>query len=165
MDVIRIAGIEPESIVDGPGFRYTIFSQGCIHNCCECHNPETWDLDGGYAVPIKDILNQIFENPLLDGVTFSGGEPFLRATEFCIIAKACKERGLSVWVYTGFLYEDLLKSKYTKELLDYVDVLIDGQFDINKKTLRLKYVGSENQRIINVQKSLKADKVILLDDK
>lgn len=89
---IRIAGISKESLVDGPGIRYVIFAQGCLHNCIGCHNPSTHPLDGGYLVDINEIYNDIISNKFIDGVTFSGGEPFLQVNEFTEIAKKLKEK-------------------------------------------------------------------------
>lgn len=108
MTQIRIAGIEDESIVDGPGIRMVIFTQGCNHNCIGCHNPESHSFHGGELIDVEDILNMIKENPLLDGITLSGGEPFEQALECSILAKEVKKLGLNVITYTGYTFEEIL---------------------------------------------------------
>ncbi len=159
---LRIADIVNDSIVDGPGLRLTVFVQGCIHNCKGCHNPLTHDINGGTIVDSDDILNKFFENPLLDGITFSGGEPFLQPEPLSVIAKKIKEKGFNVIVYTGFLWEKLMedKEKYMC-LLKYTDVLIDGPFIEEQKSYELEFKGSKNQRTIDVAKSLIENNVVL----
>jgi len=154
MNKIRIAGIVEESIVDGPGIRLVVFTQGCNHNCDGCHNPESHSFSGGKLIEIEDILDMIKENPLLDGITFSGGEPFEQAFECSILAKKVKDLGLNVIVYTGYTFEQILKNDQFKELLLQTDTLIDGKFDIEQKSLMLKFRGSKNQRIIDVKRFL-----------
>ena len=162
---IRIAGTVNDSIVDGPGFRFTIFTQGCPHHCEGGHNPHTHDFDGGNVVTTDEILEKIFANPLLDGVTFSGGEPFCQAKPLVEIARAVKEKGLDVITYTGFTLEYLLENadeeNSWRELLEVTDYLVDGKFDISKKSLALHFRGSSNQRIINVAKSLSNGEIIV----
>ena len=153
-NTIRIAGVVNDSIVDGPGIRYTIFTQGCPHHCKGCHNPQTWSFDGGKVVEVESLLGALDENPLLSGVTFSGGEPFMQPQPLIEIAKAAKKKGLNVLSYTGFLYEDLLKDKEKFELLKELDYLIDGPFILEQRDLELRFAGSRNQRMIDVQKSL-----------
>ncbi|WP_406242087.1 anaerobic ribonucleoside-triphosphate reductase activating protein [Tissierella carlieri] len=154
MDKIRIAGIEEESIVDGPGIRFVIFTQGCNHQCIGCHNPETHSFDGGELVDIDSIVNMIKENPLLDGITISGGEPFEQSLECSILAKKVKVLGLSVVTYTGYTFEEILHNKKFRDLLLQTDLLIDGKFDISEKSMMLQFRGSTNQRIIDVKKYL-----------
>ena len=163
MAKLRISGIVNDSIVDGPGLRYTIFTQGCPHNCPGCHNPQTHDYKGGRKMSIKKIEKEIKDNPLLYGVTFSGGEPFIQAKLLLPIAKYVKEQGLELASYTGFLYEELISGKipYAKELLSFIDILIDGKFVLSQKSMDLRFKGSRNQRTIDVQKSLKEGKVVL----
>ena len=162
---IKIAGIVKESIVDGPGIRLVVFTQGCVHNWLGCHNPETRSFSAGYYMDIDKILGDIIDNPLLDGITLSGGEPFHQGKASAILANKVKEYGLSVVVYTGYTFEELVKeidiNTGWKQLLYATDILIDGRFDINKKNLLLKFRGSENQRIIDVKKSLEKGKIIL----
>lgn len=151
---LRIAGIVEESIVDGPGIRLVVFTQGCNHNCIGCHNPESHSFSGGKLIDIEEILDMIKENPLLDGITFSGGEPFEQAIGCSILAKKVKELGLNVIVYTGYTFEQILKNDQFKELLLQTDTLIDGKFEIEEKSLMLKFRGSKNQRIIDVKRFL-----------
>jgi anaerobic ribonucleoside-triphosphate reductase activating protein len=161
---IRIAGIVKESFVDGPGIRYVIFTQGCIHKCEGCQNPETHDLDGGYEIDIKDIIKDINTCTFLNGITFSGGEPFLQADALCEIARYAKEKGLDIVTYTGFTYEKLIKKNNTniKNLLSMTDILIDGKFELSEKDISLKFRGSRNQRVIDVKNSLNSKLPVLL---
>ncbi len=152
---LRLCGIEPESIVDGPGFRYVVFVQGCPHNCKGCHNPQSHDFEGGYDRSIESIVEEIKENPLLTGVTFSGGEPFCQAEGLYNLATEVKKLNKNIYVYSGFTYEQLMKKEdpYIKKLLGVCDVLIDGPYIEEKRNLLLKFRGSENQRIIDLKKS------------
>ena len=163
MKKLRIAGIVNDSIVDGPGLRYTIFTQGCPHHCEGCHNPQTHPFKGGKKVRQKKICKEIQKNPLLYGVTFSGGDPMSQAKELLPIAKFVKEQGLELACYTGYVYEQLVGGSvpYAKELLSYIDILIDGKFVLSQKSLNLKFKGSANQRTIDVQASLKKGEVVL----
>lgn len=154
MEQLRIAGIEEESIVDGPGIRMVIFTQGCNHNCVGCHNPETHSTKGGKLIDINHIVNMIIENPLLDGITFSGGEPFEQALECSILARKVKDLGLNVVTYTGYTFEEILGNERFRGLLLQTDILIDGKFDLSQKSLMLQFRGSKNQRIIDVKKYL-----------
>ena len=162
---IKIAGIVKESIVDGPGIRLVIFTQGCVHNCIGCHNPETHSFSNGYYMDIEKIVEMVRSDPLLDGITLSGGEPFHQGKSCAILAKKVKKMGLNIVTYTGYTFEDLMKeidiNSGWKELLFETDILIDGKFDIEKKSLLLKFRGSENQRIIDVKSSLEKNKVII----
>ena len=150
-----INGIVPESVVDGPGIRYTIFVQGCPHHCPGCHNPQTHDFNGGHFVPLQDILDQIKENPLLAGVTFSGGEPFCQAGLLACLGKEIHKMGLNVMTYTGYLYEDLLTKSEADEgiaaLLKETDTLVDGPFILEQRDLTLQFRGSSNQRILHLK--------------
>lgn len=162
---IRLFGYAPESIVDGKGFRFSIFVQGCTLNCPGCHNPESHDLNGGYIKDTSELIKEFSENPLLDGVTFSGGEPFLQPEPLIEIAKAAKSIGLNIWVYTGSRFEDILNEGDEKklELLHLTDVLVDGPFLEKERSLELKFKGSKNQRLIDVKKSLENENAILFD--
>ena len=153
--------INIDSIVDGPGLRTTIFCQGCPHGCQGCHNPQTHDINGGFEKDIDELINEVLKVKLQTGVTFSGGDPFVQSKECGEIAKRLKENNINIWCYTGFLYEDLIKNKITYEFLKYVDVLVDGKFIEDLKSYDLIFKGSSNQRIIDVQKSLDKNEVIL----
>lgn len=147
---IRIAGIEPESIVDGIGIRYVVFMQGCNRHCKGCHNPETHQLDGGRLVDTEDIIAEFKSNPLLIGITLTGGEPLLQIEAAKELAKAAKKSGLTVWCYTGFKIEEIPIEAF--EFLNYVDVLVDGEYVEELKNMELNFCGSTNQRIINLNK-------------
>ena len=168
MKELRISGIVPESIVDGPGIRYTVFVQGCPHHCEGCHNPQTHDFEGGRLVDIEDIMNEIQRNPLLSGATFSGGEPFCQPEALFELGKLIKEKGLNLVCYSGYTFEELLalseKRPAIKDLLSLTDILIDGKFILKEKSLMLKFRGSKNQRIIDVKKSLSKCEVVILED-
>ena len=157
-NILRIAGIENDSIVDGPGIRMTIFVQGCPHACEGCHNPQTWDFHGGMDMSIDAIMARVCSNPLLDGVTFSGGEPFCQAKPLAELGKRIKDMGLGLITYTGYVYEYLIshanEDNGYMELLKVTDILIDGPFVLSKKSLELDFRGSSNQRIIDVRQSL-----------
>lgn len=162
--VLRIAGIIKESVVDGPGIRYVIFTQGCPHNCPGCHNPETHDTHGGYEMDTKDIICDIKSSIFLNGITFSGGEPFLQAERLSIIAESIKSLGLSIVTYTGYTFEELLKDSdyHINKLLNLTDILVDGKFILDEKDISLKFRGSKNQRLIDVKKSLSASTPVIL---
>lgn len=151
-----ISGIVEESIVDGPGLRFVIFSQGCIHNCEGCHNPETHSMRGGYQITIGELLDKIKSNPLLQGVTFSGGDPFEQASGFAKLGKAIRELGLNIYTYTGYTHETIVTSGNSEwmKLLDVTHYLVDGPYDKNKKTLNSKFIGSYNQRIIDMRRGI-----------
>ena len=145
---IRIAGIVPESIVDGDGIRYAVFMQGCQRHCEGCQNPATHALDGGKIIDTAEIIAAIKRNPLLSGITLTGGEPLLQIPAATELAKATKNLGLNVWCYTGFVFEEIPAA--AQELLNYVDVLVDGPFILSQRDLELDFRGSRNQRIINL---------------
>ena len=151
---IRIAGIVRESIVDGPGIRFVVFAQGCPHQCSGCHNPQTHDFQGGYECSIDTILAEIDKNPLLSGVTFSGGEPFCQAEAFLALAKQIKNRELNLVAYSGYTLEQLqgkaAVDEHLFQLLSLLDVLIDGPFVLEEKDLTLPFRGSKNQRYIEM---------------
>lgn len=157
---IRLFGTVNDSIVDGPGLRYSIFTQGCFHNCQGCHNPKSHDPSGGDLVDINQIIKEIDENPLLDGITLSGGEPMLQVEPLIELCKAVKQRKLNIVIYSGFTYEQIISDAKMKSLLELCDMLIDGKFEQDKKSLALLYCGSSNQRLINIQMSLKENKVV-----
>lgn len=163
--MLRLFGEIKESITDGPGLRYTLFAQGCPHYCTGCHNPESHSFTDGYLVKEEKVIAEILKNPLLDGVTLSGGEPFMQAPELAAVAAAVKEKGLSVIVFSGYTFEELLalssERKGYRALLENTDILIDGRFDMERKSMDLRFRGSANQRAIDVVKSLKTGSVIL----
>ena len=161
--VVRLAAdIQPDSILDGSGIRTVIWFQGCLHNCEGCQNPETHDMNSGMVVDIDDIKMKLKNLKYQSGITLSGGDPFFQPEAALEIAKFAKSIGLNVWAYTGFTYESLLAGdKDRLELLKNVDVLVDGKFMLDKKSLNCKFRGSTNQRLIDVKKSLESGSVIL----
>ena len=162
MQIRLAASLQPDSIVDGEGIRTVIWTQGCNHHCKGCHNPETWSFDSGYLVNVDSVIKEIDSLTGQDGITLSGGDPFYQVEACTLIAKHCKNKKLNVWCYTGFVYEDLIKDTKMLELLKYIDVLVDGPFVLNKRSLDLYFKGSSNQRIIDVPNSLKENKIVLV---
>ena len=160
---MRIANVVSDSIVDGPGLRFTVFTQGCPHRCPGCHNPETHDPAGGRAVTVEELAEQMLSNPLTDGLTLSGGEPFDQAGECAALAARAKESGLNVWAYTGYCYETLLEKENPDvlALLAQVDVLVDGPFVEGLKSYDALFRGSTNQRLIDVAQSRASGAVVL----
>ena len=152
---IRMCGVEPESIVDGPGFRFVVFVQGCPHRCHGCHNPESWPFDEGYDISVKELFDQIKANPLLKGVTFSGGEPFEQVPALLELAKLVKAEGLSLMSYSGYTLDELedRHDPCTDEMLSMLDLLVDGRYVEAERNLTLIYRGSENQRVIDMNKT------------
>lgn len=163
---VRLAGIAYESLVNGPGMRRVFFAQGCKHNCKGCFNPETHNFDGGEIMDMDELIKDVLDNPLLKGVTFSGGDPIEQAHSFSYMANIFKSSNLNIWCYTGYKFEDLLKKmeldKSIKDLLNNIDVLVDGKFEINNKKEGLKFKGSSNQRIIDVKKSLESGEIVII---
>lgn len=159
---MRIADFVQDSIVDGPGFRFTLFTQGCPHHCKGCHNPQTHDPRGGKEVSVDEIVRIMLSNPLTDGLTLSGGDPFFQPLDCAAVAKAAKAHGLNVWTYSGWTFEQLLKDSRegVRELLELTDVLVDGPFVLAQRSLSLKWRGSANQRILDVPKSLKTEHAV-----
>ena len=163
---ISLSGVTGDSIVDGPGLRLTIFTQGCLHHCPGCHNPNTHDPEGGSWADTEDILAAAAENPLLDGITLSGGDPFLQPVPCLALAEGAHKIGLNVWTYTGYTWEALLEENDAEKLalLKETDVLVDGPFLLAERSLELRFCGSRNQRLIDVKKSLAEDKVVLWEE-
>ena len=165
---IRLAAyLQSDSIVDGEGIRTVIWTQGCPHHCLGCQNPETWDPKGGAAIEIDEVKEMIDELSGQDGITFSGGDPFFQPKECAILAKYAKEKGYNIWCYTGYTYEMLLKlSENKKEYMDFlkqIDVLVDGKFILDEKSYTCLFRGSTNQRIIDVNNSLKQKEIVLVE--
>lgn len=164
---IRIAGVVRESIVDGPGLRFTVFCQGCPHGCKGCHNVATHDFSQGYDCELDKILNAIDQNPLLDGVTFSGGEPLCQPEAFYKLAVEVKKRNLNIMTYTGYTYEELQemgqKDHWVADLLSLTDLLVDGRFVEEERDLTLLFRGSRNQRVIDMNLTREKGEVTLAE--
>jgi anaerobic ribonucleoside-triphosphate reductase activating protein len=145
---IKVAGIQYETMIDGPGFRTTIYSQGCQHHCPGCHNPQTWDFNGGKEYTVDELFNIIIGEEFSD-VTFSGGDPMFQVEAFTELAQKVKNKtNKTIWCYSGYTYEEIKKSPKMSVILSYIDVLVDGRFMIEKRNTDLKFRGSENQRIV-----------------
>ena len=143
---LRVAKIIQDSVTDGPGLRAAVFFQGCSHNCEGCHNPELLSFDGGEDRTAEAVLAEIIKNPLTSGVTFTGGEPMEQAEELLPLAEELKSRGYNLWIYTGYLWEELDGAK--KELAALADTVVDGRYDASLRSLTLPWRGSSNQRLI-----------------
>ena len=161
---IRLASpITIDSVVDGKGLRTVIWCQGCPHDCQGCHNADTQDFSGGFEQEIDELVSAILKVELQSGVTFSGGEPMMQPISCMKIASQLKRKGISIWCYTGFTFDELLKRPDCLEFLQYIDVLIDGKFQLDLKSYDLLFKGSANQRVIDVPESLKQNKVVLYE--
>ena len=157
MATLRIAGTIGESIVDGPGIRYVLFTQGCPHSCVGCHNPQTHDFAGGKEVTVDTLLADITKNPFVKAVTLSGGEPFCQPAALAQLAAPLKEKGYHLMCYTGYTFEQLLQKEDARPLLEQLDLLVDGPFVLDHKNIELKFRGSDNQRVLDVPASLAAN--------
>lgn len=161
---LRLAGIVKESVVDGPGIRLVVFVQGCPHHCQGCHNPASHDPTGGYEATTEEILSELDKNKLISGLTLSGGEPFNQVTAMIALAIGAKTRNLSVVVYTGYLWEELMtrgtESKEIEQLLNLTDILVDGPFMLDRRDISLAFRGSTNQRLIDVAASLRQKRLV-----
>ena len=151
-------------MVDGPGFRTSIYCAGCQHKCPGCHNPQSWDFEGGHPMTTDDIMRIIEADPYTQGVTFSGGDPMFQPEGFAELARAIHQRTTKdIWCYTGFTYETLVNNPRQRALLEQIDVLVDGPYIKAEKDETLRFRGSRNQRIINVRASLQQGCVVTLN--
>ncbi len=166
---IRLAAdLQTDSIVDGPGLRAVLWTQGCAHHCKGCQNPQTWDFNGGGLVPIDAVKEAIDELEYHTGLTFSGGDPMFQPEPCNEIAEYARNKGLNIWVYTGFTFEELMKMAEKNpiylEFMSKIDVLVDGRFKLEERDLSLLFRGSRNQRLIDMKKTLLTGKVTLLNE-
>lgn len=166
---IRLAAdLQTDSIVDGPGLRAVLWTQGCGHHCKGCQNPGTWDFEGGGLVPIEMVKEAISELEYHTGLTFSGGDPMFQPKACLEIARYAKSLGLDIWVYTGFTFEELLKMSKTNPIyLDFlkeIDVLVDGKFILEQRDLSILFRGSRNQRLIDIKRTLESGNITLFDE-
>ena len=161
--MIRILNVIEDTTVDGVGLRTAVYAAGCYHACPGCHNPESWNMDNGTPTSIEEVLKRVLDDPFAD-VTFTGGDPMFQAKEFSELARAIKEHSSkNIWCYTGYVFEQLLSMPDCRSLLEYVDVLVDGKFIHELRDESLRFRGSSNQRIIDVQASLHSEKTIIYD--
>jgi len=164
---IQLSGALNDSIVDGPGLRATIFTQGCHHGCPGCHNPSTHDPAGGYTADTDDLFEHIQKNKLLKGVTFSGGEPFLQAEPLADLAVRVHAVTLNIVTYTGYTFEYLLAHMEEhpgwRELLEQTDMLIDGPFILEQRSLLLPFRGSANQRVLDCKASMQTGTAVEME--
>ena len=164
-DTIRLYGLVTDSIVDGPGFRTAIFTQGCPYHCPGCHNPDSQPFEGGTVWTLDDVEKKFSNNPLLDGITLSGGEPAEQAAACAELARRAHAKGLNVWMYSGSTLEKLNERARTdadlKALLDEADVLVDGPFLLAERSLELDFCGSRNQRLIDMKETRKTGSIVL----
>ncbi len=159
--MLAILRIVEDTMVDGPGMRTAIYAAGCTHHCPGCHNPQSWDIRAGEKMTTEDILRPILADPFAD-VTFTGGDPMMQPEGFTELARAIRERSRkTIWCYTGYTYEALLTMPPQRELMQHLDVLVDGPFVQSLRDEQLRFRGSSNQRLIDVQRSLDAGEVIL----
>lgn len=168
MQIRLAAPIQIDSVVDGEGIRAVIWTQGCPHNCLGCHNPGTHDFKGGYLEDVETLKKEIDSLEGQDGITFSGGDPLMQIDACLELAKHSKKRGLNVWCYTGFTFEQLLIMSKTNnalvELLNNIDVLVDGKFDLAKKSFEAPFRGSTNQRVLDCKESIKQQMPIEIEE-
>ena len=161
---IRLAGVVRESIVDGPGIRFVVFTQGCPHRCPGCHNPETHEFGTGKDTDLDKILEAFDKNPMLEGITLSGGEPFSQPAPLAELAKEIHKRDKSVFCYSGWTFEELLENgkedPAVMDLLKECDYLVDGRFVLELRDLSLLFRGSQNQRVLDVKKSLETGEAV-----
>jgi anaerobic ribonucleoside-triphosphate reductase activating protein len=161
--MISILRIVHDTMVDGPGFRTSVYCAGCPNHCPACHNPQSWDIENGTMTSTEDILREIMEDPFAN-VTFSGGDPMFQPEGFTELALAIRRVSKKdIWCFTGFLFENLLQNPKQRKLLEQIDVLVDGPFIQAKRDPDLFFRGSSNQRIINVQKSLQTGQTVVLE--
>lgn len=158
---MRVLGYLPNSIVDGVGIRQVFFLAGCPHHCKGCHNPQSWNPSGGVNWTVEEVILRVVSSPY--NVTFSGGEPLFQLTELNAAMSVIKPYK-SIWVYTGYTWEQIMENDALRSVLPNIDVLVDGRFEEDKRNPELVFRGSENQRIIDVQKSLKENKIVLWED-
>jgi anaerobic ribonucleoside-triphosphate reductase activating protein len=157
---MRLAGIVRDSIVDGEGIRDVIFFQGCSHRCKGCHNPHTWNYEGGEHRFLADVVRELSESS--NDVTISGGEPLDQADSLIELVKELKKQGKNIWMYTGNTVDPTKRIYYV--LARYIDVVVDGKFVEELKDPNLRFVGSSNQRVIDLPKSVEERKIVLWEE-
>lgn len=160
IETLQVLDIIPGTTVDGSGLRTSIYLAGCKHACKGCHNPQSWDFNAGITMSIEDILERIIEEDF--NVTLTGGDPLWQVGKILPLLKAIKEKGYNIWCYTGFTWEEITQSKQLSQVLDWVDVIVDGRFIEEKRDISLRFRGSSNQRVIDVKKTLESGNLHIL---
>ena len=156
---IQLMRIVVDTTVDGPGWRTSVYCAGCRHACPGCHNQETWSFEAGESVSVDDIIEQLKATE--GNITFSGGDPMYQPEAFTELARRIREElNRTIWCYTGFLFEDVVKDPVMSKMLPYLEVIVDGPFILAERNINLLFRGSNNQRMVDVQKSLSAGKVV-----
>jgi anaerobic ribonucleoside-triphosphate reductase activating protein len=163
--MISVLSIVEDTMVDGPGFRTSVYCAGCQHKCPGCHNPQSWNPEGGHAMSTEDIMRIVEADPYTQGVTFTGGDPMYQPEGFAELARAIRSRTpqKDIWCYTGFVFEQLMSNPRQRALLELIDVLVDGPFIKEQRDETLLFRGSRNQRLIDARKSLERGQVVLFD--
>ena len=162
MTKISIIKIEESTTVDGPGLRTSIYCAGCVNKCPGCHNPQSWDINNGTMTDVEDIFATIVDDDEFCNVTFTGGDPMYQAKSFAELAKLIKtQTNKTLWCYSGYTFEEIMADADKRELLQWLDVLVDGRFVQSLRDESLIFKGSSNQRIIDVQKSLNEGRIVL----
>lgn len=157
MQSVKIAGAKKHSSVNGPGVRYVLFMQGCSHHCPGCQNPETHDISEGVEMEVEEVVSDILATRYLDGLTLSGGDPLFQPEASFEIARRVKESGLDIWMYTGWTFEQIMDGKAgqkAKEVLSFINVLVDGPYVEALRSEDVIWRGSTNQHLVDVKKSL-----------
>lgn len=169
MGKIRLFGVANDSIVDGPGLRYSVYTQGCSHACPGCHNKDSWDFEGGYVVDTDELIEDIESNKLINDVTLSGGDPFQQPEAVAELAKKLADKHYNMWAYSGYTLEELIEmsktNKNISDILEVIDVLVDGPFIESKKSLELHWKGSSNQRVIDMKAYRQTGEIKIWEDK
>ncbi|MCM1520263.1 MAG: anaerobic ribonucleoside-triphosphate reductase activating protein [Lachnoclostridium sp.] len=159
---MRILDIVEGTSVDGPGLRTAIYFAGCHHKCPGCHNPQSWDMEGGRKMTVSEVMTVINDNGF--NVTFTGGDPLYSLDEVLPLAKTVKESGYTLWCYTGFCFEEIVKDESLRRILDYADVVVDGPYVESQRDVKLRFRGSANQRLVDVKRSLETSSIVTYGD-
>lgn len=157
---LMILDIVDDTVVDGPGFRTTVYAAGCCHQCQGCHNPQSWNIKNGHIMTVDQVTERILADPFAN-VTFSGGDPLEQVEAFTALAKQIKIRSQkTIWCYTGYCFEEVYQSSHLSRILPYIDVLVDGQYKQDLRDVNLPFRGSVNQRLVDVCASLQSGTVV-----
>lgn len=160
---IVVLDIIEDTVVDGPGFRTTVYASGCRHRCPGCHNPESWDMAHGQEMGIGELASRLLSDPF-SNITFSGGDPLEQVDAFTELARLIRaESKKNIWCYTGYRFEEVCRSRKLSQILPYIDVLVDGRYNQQLRDTSLLFRGSSNQRLVDVAASFEKGKVSLFE--